>query len=44
MGWYFQDDWRVTPRLTLNLGVRYEFERPFTDRFDHFSRWSPSTR
>ncbi|MGH9720506.1 MAG: TonB-dependent receptor domain-containing protein, partial [Bryobacteraceae bacterium] len=22
---YFQDDWRVTPRLTLNLGVRYEF-------------------
>ena len=40
MGWYFQDDWRVTPRLTLNLGVRYEFERPFTDRFDRFSRWS----
>jgi hypothetical protein len=22
---YVQDDWRVTPRLTLNLGVRYEF-------------------
>jgi len=22
---YFQDDWRVSPRLTLNLGVRYEF-------------------
>ncbi|MEK7407680.1 MAG: TonB-dependent receptor [Acidobacteriota bacterium] len=22
---YFQDDWRVTPRLTLNLGLRYEF-------------------
>jgi hypothetical protein len=21
---YFQDDWRVTPRLTLNLGVRYD--------------------
>ena len=36
--WYFQDDWRVTPRLTLNLGVRYDFELPFTDRFDRFSR------
>ena len=24
MGFYAQDDWRVTPRLTLNLGMRYE--------------------
>jgi len=24
-GFYFQDDYRVTPALTLNLGVRYEF-------------------
>ena len=24
MGFYVQDDWRVTPRLTLNLGMRYE--------------------
>jgi hypothetical protein len=28
---YFQDDWRISPRLTLNLGVRYEYFAPFTD-------------
>jgi hypothetical protein len=23
---YFEDDWKVTPRLTLNLGIRYDFD------------------
>jgi hypothetical protein len=26
MGWFVQDDWKLTPRLTLNIGVRYDFE------------------
>jgi hypothetical protein len=29
---YWQDDWRKTARLTLNLGVRYELMRPFYER------------
>ena len=29
---YFQDNWRVNPRLTLNLGLRYEFQPPTSER------------
>ncbi|RPJ57531.1 MAG: TonB-dependent receptor [Acidobacteria bacterium] len=33
-GLYFQDDFRIHPRLMLNLGLRYDLQTPFTDPYD----------
>ncbi|MCA2969740.1 MAG: TonB-dependent receptor [Acidobacteriaceae bacterium] len=32
-GAYIQDDWRVTDKLTLNLGFRYEYTTPYAEKF-----------
>lgn len=30
---YVQDDWKITPRITMNLGLRYENSRPWHDKY-----------
>ncbi len=46
-GFYLQDDWRVSPRFQLNLGLRYEYYTPLKGAFnvtssDPFGEFGPS--
>ena len=37
-GFFFQDDYRATSKLTLNMGLRYEYETPRTERYNRATR------
>ncbi len=39
---FLQDDWRATPRLTLNLGVRWDIETGFKERHNHWADFDPA--
>jgi len=43
LGSYFQDDWRVTSRLTLSLGLRWDVELPQRERFNRANRGFDTT-
>jgi carboxypeptidase family protein/TonB-dependent receptor-like protein len=40
---YFQDDYRLTPKLTLNLGLRWDFATPLYERDNNYTNFDPVT-
>ena len=38
---YFQDDWRVTPKLSLSLGLRWDVDVPRTERYNRTNYFDP---
>ena len=44
IAFFVQDDWKVNPELTLNLGLRYDVFTAPTERYDRQSNFDPATR
>jgi Carboxypeptidase regulatory-like domain/TonB-dependent Receptor Plug Domain len=48
MNTYVLDDWKVSPRLTINMGLRWEYDGQLTDKYGHLTqvwldRMAPNT-
>src|SRR3984893_339563 len=39
---YFGDTWHATPKLTLNIGARYELQGPWSERYDKMTYFNPA--
>ncbi|HTS34779.1 MAG TPA: carboxypeptidase regulatory-like domain-containing protein [Candidatus Solibacter sp.] len=42
MDYFAQDTYKVTPRLTLNYGIRYEFQAPYTEEHNLAANYVPN--
>ena len=40
---YAQDDWKASPNLTLNVGLRWEYGSPYSEANDYISNFDPTT-
>ena len=40
---YAQDDWKVSPRMTVNYGARYDYSTPYLERHDHQAAFIPTS-
>lgn len=40
---FFQDDWRITPKVMLNLGMRYSYYSPFHEKNNHLGNFDPNS-
>ena len=40
---FFQDDWKILPRLTLNIGMRYEYASHFYEKDSRMTNFDPNS-
>ncbi|MEO8128588.1 MAG: TonB-dependent receptor, partial [Bryobacteraceae bacterium] len=43
LNFYIRDEWRLTNKLTVNIGIHYEINTPFTEAKDQWVNFDPAT-